>query len=381
MFPSVNRDAKPRIPQNIGVLGARGMGSDLAYACAVAGYSVVLLDVSSEALDEGVERIRKILAIEKKNERLSEGLAIERLTRITMSQDLGSLADADLVIEAAVDSMATKKQIFKTLGALCKPGAVLAPCTSALDVNQIALATTRATDVVGLHFIGSTVDSRVVEVINGQHTAADTLLICQAFINSLSKTGVIVGNSFGFVGGRMRHCYHREILRLQQNGAPPERVDKALAGWGMASGHDSIIDLAELDQDTCAYSNSASACAAADAGQSGENWAHNNCTKHFTLDSDEIIRRCIYTLINEGAHLLEEGVALRAADIDKICVLGYGFPANRGGPMAYADETGLNAVYNDLCRFRDTYCSSYWKPAPLLEQLAQDGKKFADVLN
>jgi len=380
MLPSMNRDAKHRMVQNIAVLGARGMGSDIAYDCAVAGYSVLLLDVSSRALDEGFERIQKILAIGKKKERLSEGLIKEQLASITMSQDLSRLADANLIIDVSFDSMSIKKQVFKKLDALCKPDAILATCTSVLDVDQIALATKRAADVVGLHFIGSTIDSRVVEVIKGQHTAIDTLLTSRAFVVSLRKVGVIVGNSFGFVGDRMLHCYNREIDRLHHNGASPEQVNKALADWGMASGHGSITDLAKINHDVCAYTNSASTGQVAGAEQSGKHKINSSRTKHFALCNDEIVRRCVYTLVNEGAHLLEEGVASRAADIDKICVLGHGFPANRGGPMAYADRIGLKTVYSDICRFGGIHCSSYWKPAPLLEKLIQDGKKFADVL-
>lgn len=372
-----NKDATHRTIQNVAVLGAGSIGSDIAYSCLEAGYAVVMVDASDRAIEKCIERLQNILASEQRRGHLSESQVNERLTHISGLRNISSLTDVDLVIETVHESMVIKKLIFKELDAYCKSGAILTACTSSLDIDQIALTTTRAADLAGLHFIGPETGSRIVEIIKGIHTSENALLICQEFFRSLGKVGVVVGNSFGFVGSRMLYCYAREIQMLIQGGTLPEQIDKALSDWGMGGGFFSTTDMADINRGMIAYSKSASIPRAADPEESASNGISR--AKRRTDSSREIIRRCIYTLINEGAYLLEEDVAMFPADIDLIWVNGYGFPPDRGGPMMYADSIGLDVVYSEICRFRDAYSSIRWQPAPLLERLALSGKKFADV--
>jgi 3-hydroxyacyl-CoA dehydrogenase len=284
---------------------------------------------------------------------------------------------------------------------------LLATNTSTLDIDRIAAATTRPRDVIGLHFFSPAHVMRLLEIVRGGETADDVIATAMAFARRLRKVGVLVGNCFGFVGNRMLYGYGRESQKLLLEGVAPERIDRVLYDWGMAMGPHAVGDLAGLDvgyrvrkertdlpDDPCFYRIADMLVERGRLGQKtgmgmydyreGERAAHPSAevaemiraeanrlgVVQREIDDQEIVERCIFALINEGARCLEEGIAMRAADIDVIWVNGYGFPRHRGGPMFYASQIGLDKVYAGICRFRDTLDERYWQPAALLEKLA-----------
>ena len=407
-------DLKPQPIERVAVIGAGTMGGGITMACVNAGVPVTITDATQEALDRGLATIRRNYDSSVKRGRLTADAVTKRLDAITTSLDDAALADADLVIEAVFENMALKKQVFARVDAVAKPGAVLATNTSTLDIDAIAAQTQRPESVVGLHFFSPANVMRLVEVVRGAKTSADVLARVMAFGKKLGKVPVTVGNCPGFVGNRMMFPYMYEAQFLVEEGATPEQVDRALTSFGMAMGIFAVDDMAGLDvayrvrQELQHFTKPGERKPlVADklnemgrVGQkAGKGWylyddqrkptpdpevvalirstAREAGVPQRTFSDDEIVERCVYALINEGARILEEGFAKRASDIDVIYLNGYGFPAWRGGPMFYADRTGLGRIHGRIVALHREL-GERWAPAPLLTALAESGGTFRD---
>jgi 3-hydroxyacyl-CoA dehydrogenase len=319
-----------------------------------------------------------------------------------------------MVVEAVFEGMALKKEVFAELDRVCKPGAILASNTSTLNIDEIASATARPQSVIGTHFFSPANVMRLLEIVRGKVTAREVIATCMQLSKKLGKVGVLVGNCRGFVGNRMFHPYVRESVFLLEEGASVEAVDSALYDFGMAMGPLAVGDLAGLDvgwrirkeyrhlekpgirhafagdrlcemgrygQKTGAgwykYDENRRAIADPEVALLVREWAAEAGVGQRQISREEIVDRCVYALVNEGARILEEGFALRAVDIDIIYLNGYGFPAYRGGPMWYADSIGLKNVFDRVSEFHKQH-GELWEPAPLLKRLAQEGGKFAE---
>ncbi|MBC7199677.1 MAG: enoyl-CoA hydratase/isomerase family protein [Pseudomonas balearica] len=408
-------DVKPRAVKSAAVIGGGTMGVGIALCFANAGIPVKLLEINEEALGRALQRARDTYGASVKRGSLTEEAMEQRLKRVEGVTDYAALADVDLVIEAVFEEMDVKRQVFERLDAVCKPGAILASNTSSLDLNQIAAFTRRPEDVVGLHFFSPANVMRLLEVVRGAKTSDEVLATAMAVGKQLKKVSVVVGVCDGFVGNRMVFQYGREAEFLLEEGATPGQVDGALRNFGMAMGPFAMRDLsgldigqairkrqrAELPADRDFPTVSDKLCEAGMLGQkTGAGYyryepgnrtplenpdlapmldaaSREKGLERRELDEQYIIERTIYALVNEGAKILEEGIAQRASDIDVIYLNGYGFPAFRGGPMFYADSVGLDQV---LARVKALHarCGDWWKPAPLLEKLAAEGRTFSD---
>ncbi len=406
--------AKLPAVEEVAIIGAGTMGSGIAMACANAGLRVVLTDASQERLDAGFATLRKNYDSSVKRGRLTPADVEKRLALVKGAVGYEACATADVVIEAVFEQMALKQQVFAAIDAVAKPGAMLATNTSMLDIDAIASATRRPEHVVGLHFFSPAHVMRLVEIVRGSATNVVTLASALALAKRLGKVGVVVKNSTGFVGNRMMLPYMYEAQFLVEDGATPEQVDRMLTTFGMAMGIFAVDDLGGLDvawrirKELNQFSEpGARRPLVADAlvemnrlGQkTGKGWYKYEGGRTPIPDSEttavidrvtagagirrrhvedeEIRERTIYALINEGARLLEEGVAMRAADIDVIYLTGYGFPGFRGGPMFHADKVGLPKILERVSAFhRDL--GERWKPAPLLERLVKEGRTFRD---
>ncbi|WAN09948.1 3-hydroxyacyl-CoA dehydrogenase NAD-binding domain-containing protein [Stutzerimonas balearica] len=408
-------DVKPRAVKSAAVIGGGTMGVGIALCFANAGIPVKLLEINEEALGRALQRARDTYGASVKRGSLTEEAMEQRLKRVEGVTDYAALADVDLVIEAVFEEMDVKRQVFERLDAVCKPGAILASNTSSLDLNQIAAFTRRPEDVVGLHFFSPANVMRLLEVVRGAKTSDEVLATAMAVGKQLKKVSVVVGVCDGFVGNRMIFQYGREAEFLLEEGATPGQVDGALRNFGMAMGPFAMRDLsgldigqairkrqrAELPADRDFPTVSDKLCEAGMLGQkTGAGYyryepgnraplenpdlapmldaaSREKGLERRELDEQYIIERTIYALVNEGAKILEEGIAQRASDIDVIYLNGYGFPAFRGGPMFYADSVGLDEV---LARVKALHarCGDWWKPAPLLEKLAAEGRTFSD---
>jgi 3-hydroxyacyl-CoA dehydrogenase len=414
---SANADPREecRVVEDVGVIGAGTMGSGIALCFAQAGYPVVLIDANQQALQAGMARIHGLIdgAVKKGRSTAQEAEAIK--ARVRGSGDLESLARADLVVEAVFESPAVKQPLFAQLAQVCKPEAILATNTSTLDIDAIAGATARPQDVLGMHFFSPAHVMPLVEVVRGRATSAIALATALRAAKRAGKIGVVVGNCFGFVGNRMLYAYGREKELMMLEGATPAQIDSALEAFGMAMGPNAVGDLAGLDIGVAArrawqdrpddprfYRISDVLAEHGWLGQKtgrgfyrydrGNRQREENPEVLAVIRAeaarlgvaprevspDEIVERCIYALINEGARILEEGIAGRASDIDVIWCNGYGFPRARGGPMHYADHVGLSHVLTVMKRFRLEHGDRYWTAAPLLERLERDGKGLAD---
>jgi 3-hydroxyacyl-CoA dehydrogenase len=337
----------------------------------------------------------------------------ESLDRFTAGADYADIADVDLVIEAVIENMAVKKQVFARLDAACRRNTILATNTSTLDVDAIAQATSRPRDVIGLHFFSPAHVMRLLEIVRGGETADDVIATALDLARRLSKVGVVVGNCFGFVGNRMLYSYGRENQLMLLEGAAPERIDKVLTDWGMAMGPNAVGDLAGIDvgyrirrertdlPDDPRFYRVADLLA--EKGRYGQKTgagiyryeagsrtpvpdpevrelireeAGRLDVPQREISDREIVERCIYGLVTEGARILEEGIAQRASDLDVVWINGYGFPRHRGGPMFYADEVGPGEVLETVRRFYERFGPMYWEPPALLVELADSGKRF-----
>ena len=405
----------PIIPvASVAVVGAGTMGAGIAMVFANAGIPVLLKETDQAALDRGVSNIEKNYANSVQRGRFTQQFIEERLKLIRPTLDYDDFAQVDMVVEAVFEAMALKKQVFAELDRVSKPGAILATNTSTLNIDEIASASSRPEFVIGTHFFSPANVMRLLELVRGTETSKSVIATCMQLAKKLGKVGVLVGNCRGFVGNRMFHPYVREATFLVEEGASPESVDKALYGFGMAMGPLATGDLAGLDvgwrirkeyrhlekpgmrqafaadrlcelgrygQKTGAgwyrYDENRRAIPDPELTRMVREWATEAGIPQREISHEEIVDRTIYALVNEGARILEDGVAMRAADIDIIYINGYGFPAYRGGPMWYADSVGLKNVYERVSEFHHIH-GELWTPAPLLKRLADEGRSFAD---
>ena len=410
--PGVSKDTPAATISSIGIVGAGTMGGGIAMACVNAGIQVRLVDATQQGLDNGIATIRKNYDVSVKRGRFTTEQVEQRISSIRPQLGYDGFGDVDLIIEAVFENLALKKEIVATLDRVAKPSAIIASNTSTLDIDAIAAATSRPDKVVGLHFFSPANVMRLVEIVRGTKTSPETLATAMALAKRLGKVGVVVGNCEGFVGNRMMFPYMYECQFLVEDGATPEQVDRALTDFGMAMGMFAVDDMAGLDvawrvrQELHQFSKPGDSkplvadtlCEMGRFGQkTGKGWYIYGDDRKPTPDpevlalieraasaagirrrpitNEEIIERTIYALINEGARVLEEGYASRAADIDVVYTSGYGFPTWRGGPMFYADRVGLAKVYERVSAFHREL-GQRWKPAPLLERLAREGSTF-----
>jgi 3-hydroxyacyl-CoA dehydrogenase len=412
-FAEQDARAGARAVDTVGVLGAGTMGSGIAISLATAGLDVVLVDTRQEALLAGMDRLRSTLAAAVQKGRLDAAAAQAAIERVRAGGSIDALASADLVIEAVFESLAVKREVFASLGTVCRAGAVLASNTSTLDIDAIAAASGRARDVVGMHFFSPANIMRLVEIVRGSATAPDVIATAREVTRRMGKLGVVVGNCFGFVGNRMLYAYGRENQLMLLEGAVPVEIDGALEKFGMAMGPNAVGDLAGLDvgyrvrrerkdlPDDPRYYRVADLLV--ESGRLGQKtgrgaYLYPEGTRKPVRDpevesliaaesarlgierraisDEEIVNRCLFALINEGALILEQGFADSPADIDAIWCNGYGFPKSRGGPMSYADALGTPVVLEGVLRFERALDPRYWTPAPLLRELAASGDTF-----
>jgi 3-hydroxyacyl-CoA dehydrogenase len=413
-IPDVPKDTRTLPVHSAAVVGAGTMGGGIAMVLANAGIPVFLKDADQVALDRGLTTIRSNYANSVKRGRFSQQAADERLGRITPTLSYDDFGNADLVIEAVFEGMALKKEVFRELDRVCKPGTILASNTSTLSIDEIASSTSRPAFVIGTHFFSPANVMRLLEIVRGKATSKEVIATCMQLSKTFGKVGVLVGNCRGFVGNRMFGPYRREAQFLVEEGAGIEAVDRALTDFGMAMGPLATGDLAGLDvgwrirkeyrhlekpgvrqpfaedrlcelgrygQKTGAgwykYDEQRRATPDPVVEEYLRKWVAEAGAPQRQISSEEITDRCLYALVNEGARILEEGYALRASDIDIIYLNGYGFPAYRGGPMWYADTVGLKNVYERIAEFQRQH-GEIWEPAPLLKRLAEQGKTFAD---
>jgi 3-hydroxyacyl-CoA dehydrogenase len=397
-----------------GVLGAGTMGSGIATSLATAGIPVTLVDTKPEALRAGLARMHAAISSAERKGRLTAEAAAAARARVTGAESLEALAGADFIVEAVFEDLDVKQQVFGELGRLCRADAVLATNTSTLDVDAIAAASGRAADVIGMHFFSPAHIMRLVEIVKGGATSPQALATTQALTRRIGKIGVTVGNCFGFVGNRMLYAYGREKELLLLEGATPEQVDGVLQDFGMAMGPNAVGDLAGLDigfQARRAWSGCPDdprfyrvSDALAELGRFGQKSgrgfyrydgpggqrvsdpevhaliraeAGRLGVKQRRVPDEEIVDRCILALVNEGARILEEGIAGSPSDIDVIWCNGYGFPRHRGGPMFHADTIGLTTVLESIRNIAKRAGERYWQPAPLIAALAGQQSSFA----
>ena len=412
-IPDVPEDTPVREVKGVAVVGAGTMGGGIAMSFANAGIPVTLVDMTEEALNRGINLIKKNYSATVEKGRLTQADMDKRIGLIRGSTDLGSVANADMVIEAVFERMDVKQELFRKLDGMAKKGAILATNTSTLDVDQIAAATRRPSDVVGTHFFSPANVMRLLEVVRGRETAKDVLATTMKLGKRLKKVPVVSGVCDGFIGNRMLEKYTQQAYFLIDEGASPQQVDGALQRWGMAMGPFTMYDMAGNDigweirkrryreRPDFVYSRVADrVCELGRFGQKTgkgfyryepgsrrpipdpevdaiiEKYRNEIGVKPRQISDEEIVQRCLYALANEGARILEEGIALRASDIDMVYLTGYGFPPYRGGPMFYADTVGLPKVLAAIEQFRKGYQGAQWKPAPLLVRLAEAGKRF-----
>ncbi len=400
--------------RTVGVIGAGTMGGGITMNFLNAGIPVVLLEMKQEALDKGIATIRKNYENSAKKGKLTSEQVEQRMALVSPSLEYAPLGAADLVIEAVFENMEVKEQVFRKLDEVCKPGAIMASNTSYLNIDRIAEFTKRPGDVLGLHFFSPANVMRLLEVVRGAKTAPDVLATCVDLAKKIKKTAVVAGVCDGFIGNRMLARYGAAANGLINAGALPQQIDGALQKFGLAMGPFRMGDLAGLDIGWATRKRKAAEagvpmkpvvadklCEAGRFGQkTGAGWYRYEAGKRdpiadpFTeqliteyraangitprkVSDEEVVERCIYALVNEGARILEEGIAARASDIDLVYLNGYGFPAHRGGPMLYADVVGLPNVVRALQRFAaEPGADASWQPAPLLLQLAEAGKTF-----
>jgi 3-hydroxyacyl-CoA dehydrogenase len=406
----------PRRIRHAAIIGAGTMGSGIAISFANAGIGVTLLDVSEEAVGRGRQTIADTYASMVKRARISEQDRDRRLALISGSTDYEALRDADVVVEAVFEKMELKKRIFARLDQLAKAGAILATNTSTLDINEIAAATDRPQDVIGLHFFSPAHVMPLLEVVRADATSLATIGAAMDLAKLLRKTPVLARVCYGFIGNRMMEGYAREAQRMVLEGATPRQVDSALENFGMAMGILAVFDMAGIDVGVNVHKSNAEKyppdptyyqadIALHSAGRLGQKngrgyykYLPGDRTRHDDPEAiailreqaarlgvpqsehaeAEILERCLYPLLNEGLRILEEGVALRAGDIDVVWTSGYGFPRYRGGPMFYADTIGLSALHAGMLKYRERFGPMHWEPAPLLVRLVREGRTLAE---
>ena len=414
-IPDVPADTPQRAINSVAVIGAGTMGGGISMNFLNAGIAVKMLEMKQEALDRGIATIRKNYEAQVKKGKLKQDKYEQRMSLLSTTLSYDDLKDADMVIEAVFEEIGVKEAVFKELDRVMKPGAILASNTSTLDVNKIASFTKRPQDVVGMHFFSPANVMKLLEVIRGEKTAKDVLATVMALAKKIKKTAVVSGVCDGFIGNRMIEQYGRQGGFLLDEGCTPAQVDKAVEKFGFAMGPFRMGDLAGndigwairkrryLERPDMKYSKTADLlCEKGRFGQkTGAGWYDYVAGKRDAIPNaevvkmiedhrvalgitprrisdEEIVQRLVYSLINEAAHILEEGIASKASDIDMVYLMGYGFPIWRGGPMNYADEVGLFNVVQAMHRFAKNPLddAQFWQPAPLLAKLAAEGKTF-----
>ena len=411
-IPDVPRDTPRKDIATAATVGGGLMGGGIAMCFADAGIPVKVLEVTREALDKGLSVIEFNYNRMVRSGRITEAERDARLGLIEGVLDYDAVADADVVVEAVYENLDLKKEIFAKLDATMKEGAVLASNTSGLDLDQMAAMTKRPSDVVGTHFFSPANIMQLLEVVRGVETNPETLATAMALGKTIGKTPVMSLNAPGFIGNRMLGGYTSQAGEIILHGAFPEQVDRVIVDFGFNMGPFAMNDLVGLDLGWRARKMAGTTdkpltavvpdklC---DLGRFGQKTNAGFYTyaqgsrqgqpdaavakiiedtsaelgfSRRQINGDEILKRCLYPLINIGAQLLDDGIALRASDIDVVYIYGYGFPKYRGGPMYYADQVGLDNVYRDILAFHQEYGDA-WRPAPLLKRLAEEGGSFA----
>jgi 3-hydroxyacyl-CoA dehydrogenase len=412
--PDVPSSTPMRPVKSVAVIGAGTMGGGIAMNFANVGLPVTVVETTQAALDKGLGVVKRNYESTLKKGRLSPAEFDKRLSLIKGTLSYDEIAHADLVIEAVFEDLQVKQQVFETLDAKAKQGAILASNTSTLDLNKIANFTRRPQDVVGLHFFSPANVTKLLEIVRGAKTAKDVLATSLGLAKEIKKIGVVAGVCDGFIGNRMLHAYSRQMQLLLELGALPQQIDKALENFGFAMGPFRVSDLAGNDigwairkRQYAEHPDLARATIAdriCELGRFGQKtsagWYDYKPGDRTPIPSEvvtkiileesarsgqarrkvsdqEIVERALYSLVNEGARILEEGIALRASDIDVVYIAGYGFPDFRGGPMFYADTVGLPNVLRAIRGFAKGYRGDVWAPAPLLEKLASENRTFA----
>jgi 3-hydroxyacyl-CoA dehydrogenase len=415
-IPDVPRDTPTRDVEKVGVVGCGTMGQGITMAFGNAGIPVRVLEVDQEALDAGLDAIETTYESSVAKGRLTRDEGKHILSTIAGTLDFADLADVDLVVEAVYEDMSLKKQVFSRLDQACAPGTILATNTSTLDIDEIASATSRPGDVIGLHFFAPAHIMRLLEIVRGDATEKDVIATAMGLAGQLRKTGVLVGVCEGFVGNRMLGAYLREAYFLLEEGALPQQIDKAMYDFGFPMGPFTMLDMAGLAVGYVVRRQQAESrppeqrysdiedriVEMGRLGQkTGAGWytyeegsrspipdpeieamivatSRDRGIERREFNDREIIERCLYPLVNEGAALLDEGVAIRSSDIDVVWVHGYGFPRFRGGPMFWADLVGTRTIHGKLVELQEEH-GERMMPAPLLQRLVGEGKGFSDL--
>lgn len=414
--PEVPEGTSSRKIASAGVIGAGTMGGGIAICFANAGIPVTLIDANEQGLQRGLANIDKVFQSMVDRGRITAEVKAQRLQLISNSLSYDALSNADIVIEAVFEDMALKQKIFTQLDAVAKPGAILATNTSTLDIEKIAEVTKRPQDVIGTHFFSPANVMPLLEVVRTTRTSAEVIKTVMDLSKPLRKTPVLSRVCYGFIGNRMMEGYAREAQQMALEGATPRQVDSALEGWGMAMGILAVFDMAGIDVGVNVHKANAAQyppdpayyqadLALYEAGRLGQkngkgyyryepgNRARFDDPEALNLlkaraeslriaprghDHQEIVERCLYPLLNEGFRILEEGVVIRASDIDVVWTSGYGFPRYRGGPMFYAETIGLKTLLDGILKYQKLFGPMHWQPASLLVELVQKGMSISD---
>ena len=412
--PGLPKDTAKRDVKSAAIIGAGTMGGGIAMNFANAGIPVKILEVKEDALERGIAVIRKNYENTAKKGRITQEQVEQRMALIQPTLSYDDLSDVDLVIEAVFENMDVKKAVFTELDRVCKPGAILATNTSTLDVNRIASFTKRPEDVVGMHFFSPANVMKLLENVRGEKTSDEVVATVMDLSRRIGKVGVLVGVCHGFVGNRMLHKRQAEAVQLVNEGANPAQVDKVLFDLGFPMGPFAMSDLAGMDvgyrireelrkedPDNAPPRNWTDDLV--ERGRLGQKtqagvfdykegdrtpvpssevdaliakFREENGIQSRDISDQEILERCMYIMVNEGAKILEEGIAARPLDVDVIWIYGYGFPVYRGGVLFWADSVGLKTIYDKVSQIHQETGSDTWKPAALLEKLAKEGKGF-----
>lgn len=413
-IPGIDKQIPRRNIQKVAIIGTGTMGSGIALNFLNAGIAVLALDKDEISLERGLSLIRSQLVDEVKKGRMTDADLNEKLGLLTTTLDYSHLNEIDLVVESGFEELTTKREIFSQLDRECKPGTILATNTSTLDINDIARQTRRAEDVIGMHFFAPANKMKLLEVVRTENTSDEVLATTMDLAMTLKKTAVVVGVCFGFVGNRIFLPYLREAQLMVLEGVSPVRIDKLAYDWGMAMGPFAVMDMSGLDvffriykqfDDTPnKYSYFPLSNVLYEKGRLGikskagffkyegrepmedpelseivQRHAEQNNIIRREISDHEIIERLMFAMINEGAMILEQGIAQRPGDIDVIFTNGFGFPRYRGGPMCYADNMGIVNVYDGVCKLRKQYGEALWTPSVLLQDLAEKGESFSKL--
>ena len=415
-IPDIAVDMKGRSIKRAAIIGAGTMGGGIAMCFANAGLPVTIVDASREALDRGLTVVGRNYDSMIQRKRITAHEKADRMALIGTTLDYADLGDADVIVEAVFENMELKKSIFAKLDHAAKPGAVLATNTSTLDIDELATAVSRPQDVVGMHFFSPANVMPLLEVVRTSKTSPEVIRTVLDLARPLRKTPVLARVCYGFIGNRMMEGYAREAQRLVLEGATPRQVDTVLENWGMAMGILAVFDMAGIDVGVNVHKSNADKyppdptyyqadLALFEAGRLGQKtgkgyyrYEPGDRTRRDDPEAiallrarakklgieprahsdQEILERCLYPLLNEGIRILEEGVAIRASDVDVVWASGYGFPRYRGGPMFHADTIGLSPLLDGMRKYAGVFGPMHWTAAPLLEQLAAAGKSLAD---